>query len=133
MAPQIHFDFEINGETVEFEVEGTFSRQYAGRYSGAPEDCYEAEGGELEDMTISRVHAHPREGGGHYHTTEPCSASLLYELICTEHEGWDLAKAEAHVEKELIDHAAGMEPEEPDYPEPDDCDDPRDDYIFEGP
>ncbi len=131
MRSQIHFDFEVNGETVEFEVEGEFSKYYPAHINGLPEDCYPAEGGELEGKTVSLVHAHAREGGGNYHTTELCSPTQLYELLCAENEGWTLVKAEAHVEEKLCDHAGNMEPEEPDYPEPD-YDDPRDDYIHKG-
>ena len=50
------FDYEIENEegkvVATYRVEATFASEAEGFTSGRPEDCYPAEGGELEDLVV---------------------------------------------------------------------------------
>ena len=50
------FDYEIENEegkvVATYRVEATFASEAEGFTSGRPEDCYPAEGGEIEDLWV---------------------------------------------------------------------------------
>ena len=108
----LYYDFEINDKTVEFQVDATFSPSVAANFSGHPDNWAPAEGGDLDEMIVSHVHAHTKDGKT-THTTELCHENLLFELLAQEN-GWTLAKAESEVEQKCLENA---EADEPDYPE----------------
>lgn len=115
----VYYDFEVNGETVEFEVIATFSPYVPVRLSGHPDTWTPAEGGELDELRVARVHAHTKDGKT-THTIEPCAENLLYELLAADNEGWTISKAESEVEEHLYSSAEEDEPACPEYE--------RDDY-----
>ena len=129
----VSFDFYPEGEegpTVELEVRGSFSAYIPAKVSGPPENCYPAEGGELEDMQVFRIFPTSKKG---VYREEEISPDVLYQLLVDDEERppKTVSEAESYVDDELYNN---VEEDEPDYPEPDDdyYDDPRDDYIYEG-
>jgi hypothetical protein len=68
---------EDNNRVLEFDIEGSVSKYIPAKISGPPENCYPAEGGDLEDWEITLV-----DGTVYDDDSVSIRAMMFMETLC---------------------------------------------------